>query len=75
MQKIETDKEKSLSVKIEHFTRNTPSRSNAPSGPIICPVGGGSGSGITDICDCPPNTNFQASTINKVTTYWCINKD
>ena len=43
----------------------------APSGPVICPVGSGSGSGISQLCNCPPNTFIQSSFVNKSITYWC----
>ena len=42
-----------------------------PSGPVICPVGAGSGSGISQLCNCPADTLIQASVINKNITYWC----
>jgi hypothetical protein len=42
-----------------------------PSGPVICPIGAGSGSGISQLCSCPPNTLIQASYVNKNITYWC----
>ena len=42
-----------------------------PSGPVICPVGAGSGSGISQLCNCPANTLIQASVLNKNITYWC----
>jgi hypothetical protein len=45
----------------------------SPSGPVICPVGAGAGSGTSELCNCPANTSIQASYVNKKVTYWCVN--